>query len=820
MCKTTLQISFDNSGSTATTLWGGTDSGDGISNLNPDDIESISILKGASASALYGTQAANGVILITTKKGAANTVSVTVNSNTSADFVSVLPAMQTTYGEGDAYMSWGAKGNYNNSGILDAFFKPAITAINSIALQGGSENSQTYVSYANTYSTGNIDNTNMNKHNLTFRETARFWNKLQVDASVQLITQKVHNRPIPGGYYNNPYVGILRMPIDKDWKEYMNHYEVFDPDRNMMTQNYFKQADTEQNPWWILNKMDSQRNLERAIASLTLRWDVNEWLNIQARGSVDYTSNHYDLKLYAGTALVTAFSPNGRYEHSNSTGAFTYSDVMANVNKDFGKFNLQVSLGGSVNDSAGQSLSQDSYPSGGLNFPNVFTINNMTTGAAYQSKWHSQMLSLFGTATLSFNDYLYLNVTARNDWSSSLAFTDSFKTGFFYPSVGLTALLSEMITMPSWIDYGKIRASFSQVGNDLPSRITKPLDSVSYAGTMVTNTAAPFSDLKPEISSSWEVGTEWRFFKDKLSIDFTYYKTNTTNQLFTLPAPSGSGYTYYYVNAGNIQNTGFEAIVGVNPIVTPNFVWKSQFNMSKNVNKVISLHPDLTVFDVYTNDSSSYAQYLVEGGSFGDHYGMTFERDEQGNIIYDNEGLPLKHKEFEYIGNANPDFSLGWNNTITWKNWNLSFLIDARFGGDVISLTQADLDQYGRSQATADSRDQGYVSFDGRQITNVEGFYKRVGGRDGISEYYMYDGTNIRLRELAIGYSLPKKWMDKSKALSNVTLSLVGRNLFFFMNNAPYDPDAILNIGNSLQGIDVFSTPATRTLGFNLKVTF
>ncbi len=387
-------------------------------------------------------------------------------------------------------------------------------------------------------------------------------------------------------------------------------------------------------------------------------------------------------------------------------------------------------------------------------------------------------------------------------------------------------VINNLIKMPKWVSFGKVRGSWSKVGNDIPLYVSNSQDHILAGGGVKAADASPFSDLKPEMTTSIEFGTEWKLFDYRLDADFTFYKTNTKNQFFMLASSAGSRYANYYVNAGNVQNVGFEASLGVTPIMTTYFRWKSGLNFAMNKNKIKELHPDLKEF-LYGDKgfSSSYAMKLVKGGSFGDIYGKAFVRDVNGNIKYGTDGQPLQTDtgNSELVGNSSPDFTLGWNNTFTYKNFLLYILIDGRFGGKVLSQTQADLDQKGVSKASGDARDNGYVNLEGHKIEGadaIKAFYTNVGGRSGVTEYYMYDATNIRLREISLGYSFPKEWLIKTKAIKEVELSFVGRNLFFFTKKAPFDPDAVLSTGNSNQGVDVYGMPTTRSLGFNLKLIF
>lgn len=827
-----MPINSSSSESTATIMGGDNDganrdNGDGISNLNPDDIESMNILKGPAAAALYGASAANGVVVITTKKGKVGRTSVTFNSNTTWDWAAYgIPELQNSYG--GVTTSWGDPIS-GSPDYTDGFFNTGMTTINSLSLSSGSETMQTYFSYANTYGKGVVGDHRLNKHNFNFRETANFFDKkLQLDANVNLMFQDVKNRPASGGYYLNPLVGLYEFPRggavqgepDKSFEYYKNNYGILDPARNLLTQNWYTTPNSfNQNPYWLLNRIPNDGKRYRTIANLTASWTFNDHWKLQARGNVDFVTDAYRQKMYAGTDTSIA-GTNGRFITDSSHDLNVYGDVLLTYNQTFKDFSVNASLGASIKDMSGKSTGFDSF-NGGMYNPNIFSVGNIKLGAGGSSEsiYHNQEQAVFFTGQLGFRDWLFLDVTARNDWTSTLAFTKYKNKGFFYPSVGLTWVMNEALKMPEWIDLGKVRAAWSKVGNGLSNYISNPLNSVAAGGVINFNSRAPFDELKPEMTTSVEVGTEWRFFGSRLEIDLTYYLTHTKNQLFTMNAPSGSKYSQYYINAGNIKNEGVEAVLGGTPVMTNDFRWKTSANFALNRNTVMDLPEGLGYLNLSGN--GSYELRLEEGGSFGDIYGYRFLRDDNGQIVLDGEtGLPKKDdSDAKYLGNYSPDFNLGWANTFTYKGFSLYFLIDGRFGGDVMSLTQAELDAYGVSKVTGDARNRGFVELEGRRFTDVEGFYTNAGGRTGITEYYMYSATNIRLRELSLGYSLPKKWFENTP-IKGIDLSLIGRNLFFFKNNAPYDPEGAMSMGNGLQGVDVFGMPSTRSFGFNVKVNF
>ena len=723
---------------------GNRDGGDGISNLNPEDVESISILKGAPAAALYGSQAANGVILITTKKGnTAGQRNIYFSTGLTFDKAFSLPKMQNCYGVSDVVDSWGEKAYLPISNELNDFFRTGLTSITSVSVNYGNEKIQTYFSYANTTGRGIVDKNQLTKHNINLRETAVMFNqRLKLDGNVNVMRQIVKNKPVSGGFYMNPLVGLYRFPRGEDLSYYKDNYEIYDPERKLGIQNWHTfTEDFEQNPYWIQNRIQSKETRMRSIISLSANLRINSWLTVQARGSVDYISDKMRQKFYASTAPALC-GANGRYIEMDYQETLIYGDVMAMGKRKWEDFTLDVAIGGSINDKNVNSTRYDSK-NASLKYANVFNLANivMNGSASIDQKIDSrrQLQSVFGTAQVGYQDKVFLDLTARNDWASTLAYTSHEKSGFFYPSAGLSFLIDKWIQLPEWISFAKLRGTYSKVGNDIPQFITNSVSHITAGGELQANDAAPFKEMEPEMTHSVEVGTEWRFFQSRLGFNLTYYRTNTHNQFFKLPALAGDMYAYRYVNAGDIQNRGWELTVDATPVLTPDFTWKTSLNFSSNRNKIKELHEELKEL-VYgpSSFSSSYAMKLVKGGSIGDIYGKAFVRDAEGNIVYqtegDHKGLPAVEGEGNTIkvGNANPRFIMGWNHTFSYKGFSLYFLLDWRYGGKILSQTQAEMDLYGVSQVTALARDRGYVTLEGQQIDNVKGFYKNiVGGRAG-----------------------------------------------------------------------------------------
>lgn len=805
----------------------GRDGGDAISNINPDDIESMTVLKGASAAALYGSQAANGVILVTTKKGKAGSTKVEFSSNTTFETPALTPELQFTYGSRpNENFSWGGKANSTDH-VAD-FFQTGATYINSLALTGGNQTAQTYFSYANTHSKGIIPTSELNRHNVTLRETAEFLNgRLKLSAGLNYINAKGENRNASGLYFN-PLTGLYLFPRSAGFDRYNgNNFEKFDDATKLYTQNWVGSRDDWQNPYWVLNRNPNFDLRNRYIGNISVGLKLTDWANIQFRGNMDKTYDRFEQHSYAGTEPTLA-DPNGRFVMNTTESTVRYGDILLNLNKNMGNISVAATLGTSINDI--KVLSQYADSKGpGLRYANIFVLQNIIQPGAnvvHTQPTRSQLQSVFGSVSLGYKSMLYVDVTGRNDWSSTLAYTSS--TSFFYPSVGASAVLSEMFDLKK-IDYLKVRASYAQVGNGVSPYDTYRLNTLGSSG-VIQNTigSLPGEELKPELSKSLEIGGEVRFWQNRASLDLAWYKTNTTNQRIQVGAPLGSGLSSFVINAGDIQNSGIEASLGLTVLQTSKLQWTSQLNFTRNVNEVVELTPLLSdgVFVLTDGGVNNYDMVIRKGHPYGEISGKDFKYL-NGSIVVGADGTPVAGAD-TVLGNPAPDFTLGWNNTIRFGNFSVGVLIDGRFGGEVMSVTQAVLDRFGVSQATADARDAGGVeakavqadgsAFNGK--IDAEKYYVAVGGRDGITGNYIYDGTSIRLRELSVGYTFPKSISNRISKNAALRLSFVGRNLIYFKNDAPFDPDISMSTGTGLQGVEVFSAPAVRSYGLNVGLTF
>lgn len=802
---------------------GARDSGDGIVNINADDVESLNILKGPAAAALYGTDAANGVILINTKRGKKGAAQVEYSSG-----ISFENALQCIEFQNEYFGGWGERMQAGDKKYDNRFFKTSALYYNSLSLSSGSEQWQTYISYANNTGNGIIPNHKLTRHNVNFKEDAAFFdNRLRMQINVGLINQKTENKPVAGGYYLNPLVGVYRFSPDLDLNVYKGGgMKIWNSERSLYEQNWIVGDDKNQNPYWLTEMIPSDEKRNRIISSLTASLKLTEKLEIQARGSIDYMSDRFQQKMYAGTHNAIAKGDNGRYIRYWGEQMLSYGDIMLTwspVGNE--KFSFEAVVGASIKDEVVRYERLDSNP-GGLKFANIFTTANILAGEAPTMDVvdnHIQMQSVFGTLQLGLRNAVFCDITARNDWSSTLAFTNNMS--FFYPSAGISVIVSDLLKLPQWISYAKIRSALSWVGNTVPIYSSRTSGKIILnGGTPLDSENEPFETLKPEKTFAREAGIEMKLFGNRIFGDVTIYKTNTLNQYLLVPAPAGSGYAYRGINGGDIENKGIEAVIGATPLMTRKFSWRTDFNFALNRNKIITLHKDLPTFVLGNKTPTGNYQMRVEnGGSIGDIYGVTFKRDENGEIQYDSEtNLPLKNTEnFEKVGNSLPKWNLGWNNMISWGDFSLSFLIDMRFGGQMLSMTQSDLDYRSATKAVAGDRNRGYALLEGHKIEDVKGFYQTVVGSDygvGVTEYYMQDATNIRVREAVLAYKFGADYFQKAKFIKGINVSLAAKNLFFIYRKTPFDPDAVYSIGNDLQGVDVFGIPSTRSWSFSLRV--
>lgn len=812
--------------------WGAQrDGGDAMSTINPDDIASISLLKGASAAALYGAVAANGAIMITTKSAMAGRLAVNVSSNTTIDTPLSLPEFQNTYGANGQY-SWGDKLASKAPDYAEKFFRTGWTTNNSISINGGAEDLRAYFSYGNVTSGGITPENDYSQHTLNAKVGFDLFNDhIKVDFNAKYVNQHISNQPA-GGFVFNPLVGTYTFPRGGDWNGYKSNFETYNGELNANVQNWVTTTDeTNSNPYWLLNRERPVVERNRYEFGGSIKYQIIDGLSLTGRMRYERADEHYVRNHYAssyGNKYTYGKMDDNRYFSEQ-----LYADLLAQYNHTWDDFSLNATLGTSMMQTRSNNVSllyeQSKFVApgnGGAYYPNIFNPSNFYMNGTTMGLERKRLNSVFGAVTFGFKEALFLDVTARNDWSSALAYTNGYS--FFYPSVGASLLLNRFVDMGRNIDLFKFRGSYSIVGNDVPVYKTNPRYTYGDQGAINPPESVPFRTLKPEKTHSFEVGFDGEFFQHRLHVNATYYKTNTKNQYFEVTLPWESGYKSQFVNAGNVQNQGFELTAGWFQDFGNEFTWSTDLNLSYNDNKIIELFDGIQD-GVTVSNLGGAKVILYEGGQYGDLYVRTLKRDESGKLVTETpEGadyqIPVnggeQNSDLKYMGNMNSKWNMGWNNTFRYKDLTLSMLIDFRIGGKVVSMTEATLDGYGVSERTGRARDRGYVMREGIKFSNVKAYYDVVGATSFNSVYnvedYVYDATNVRMREISLGYTF-RNLFGQSK---NLTLAFIARNLFFFYKDAPMDPDVSMGTGNGLQGFDVFNLPTTRSFGLNVKLNF
>ena len=833
---------------------GGHSGSDGVANINPDDIESISVLKGAAGSVLYGSRAANGVVIITTKRGRSGKITVNVNSGVTMDKAMIMPDFQNEYGQGsggvfstNTGISWGPKITgqtvtdwTGNSVKLTAypdnfkdFFRTGVSANNSVSMSGGTDKLQSYLSYTNTVANGIIDYNNLLRHVFNGRLGWNITDRLSADAKVTYTLQNIYDKPGVGGD-GLVIANLYRIPRSVNLED-TKHYMDVDV-TGIQTPTYWTSKDpVYMNPYWTINNTHRDEFRNRVTGLASLKYRLTNWLSIQGRVSND-SYNDFNTQKYANNTVNYSRKAGGYYAEGTDYISERNVDVLITGNNKISKgFKLNYNIGAS---DLQRNLRHRVSIADGLSFPNKYDLSFATGGVVrFDNLTYTRDLqSVYGNAQLGFNDYLFLDVAARNDWSSTLPAPYSY----FYPSAGISAILSDMIKMPSWISYSKVRASLAKVGNDAePYRLTQTYSFIAggLGGYIGSSNTKLIADLKPELTTSLEIGTDWRFFNNRLGIDVSYYKTNSKNQLILVSTPSPSGYAFAYINAGNIENKGIELILNAKPIQGNGLNWDMTFNYASNKNKIIELYPGSTLLPLGTSSNvRTVIPVAKEGGSYGDLYGYKWARL-NGQYVVDANGLPVKSDAVEKVGNFNPDFTLGFNNTFSYHNWSLGVLVDGRFGGEIASGSAGQTAYAGTAAITAKYREEGSLVLPGvladgsKNTTAISGekFWQTVAQGDyNWAEFFTYDATNVRVRELALGY----EFKHLPAVFKSAKLSLIARNLFFIYRGSTildipgfgkrkmdFDPE--ISFGNSnYQGIEYYNIPSTRSIGLNLKLSF
>jgi len=842
-------------------VWGnsGADMGNGLSDINPEDIESMTVLKGASAAALYGSRAGNGVILITTKSGKKNEgLGITVNAGITTESIFLKPDMQNSFGQGSvgAYdnqsrLSWGPKAEgqtvtdwmgrqvplrtYDN---IDAFFNTGTSFNEGISFQQNIKGTSVFSSINRSDDAGITPESKLNKTNITLRATTFLdeAEKWKVDAKVNYINLNAHNRPIQGVNPSNAFNTIYNLPRSLNVADFKNSV---DEDGNMIWWDASKNP--QENPYWVTKYRQNNDTRNRLLGNIALKYAPTNWFNIELRGGTDYYTTTKNEKVYAGGNTT----PSGLYSEGSETFYENNYSFLATANKD----NLIDRLGGFVTFGGNlmiQRRTKMNASAGELLVPNLFSLNNGINKPTVTSELiRRKMNSLYGSLQLNWDGYLFLDITARNDWSSTMS---KANRSYFYPSVSLSGVISDMVPklggqMPEWFTFAKVRASYAEVGNDLDPYQLYNNFTVGKDENGNT-TAAPGnvlydSSVRSELIKSWEAGFDIRFFNNRLGLDAAWYKTNATRQLLNLPMDPFSGYSSRKVNAGNIQNEGIE--ISLNGLILDNpkgLSWNSTAQFSLNRNKIIDLYPGVTLYDIKTLDAIQIV--AVQGSYYGDIYGQTFQRVEDkndpnyGKIIVGEDGLPLITTGKSKVGNQSPDWMLGWTNSFSYKGFNLSFLVDFRIGGDLYSATASNLYTRGNAAGTVVNGERqdfivpnsvvqtpnGYT--ENKVPVTHQNYWERIGstGNYGLPEMYTYDATNIRLRNITLGYDFNKA-MLKNTPFQRLRLSATCNNVWMIHYNLPgIDPESVSATNTNATGFENGAAPTSRSFTFNVTVGF
>jgi outer membrane receptor protein involved in Fe transport len=715
------------------------------------------------------------------------------------------------------------------------FFKTGLNINNAISVSGGSEKAQTYVSYINSSVQGIIPNNTLMSHIVNLRLTNQIGKRFSTDAKITYNHRDIKAAPRTGEG-NTPVLDIYQIPRNVSTEMAEHYQDINSVGVPVLAPWPSTKQGVYANPYWEVNNDRLDKTRQNIIGFLKAKFQFTDWLSLSGSANIDTYNEELEQKTYQGT-IAWAPNPGGYYQVTNTSYMQKWFDlILEGDNKISKDFAVNYHVGAIYKDNE---IKNTIGTADGLNVTNKFSLNLATTPASTQSGSEVQVQSVFGLADISFRDYLFLDGTFRNDWDSRLPEPHSYP----YYSFGLSAILSDMLTLPASINYLKLYTSYSEVGNGGQfNLLTTPYDYVPGVGngSLIRRNTLPFPTLKPEIVRSIEVGAEARFLNNRLSISANYYKSNSFNQLFQLSIPVGTGYQFSYLNAGNIQNNGFELLVNATPVRNRDFTWDISFNYGLNRNKVKELTSDIKSINLGFIDFGALPQ-INEGGSFGDMVAHVWAKNDKGQYLVDDDGKPVTSDKLNklpsYIGNFNPKARLGLTNTFNYKAFSVRILIDGRIGGTIVSGTEMNLSFSGITEATDKYRDGGLslngVDADGNAVSKTitaQQFWQTASGkRFGSGDFYAYDATNFRIRELSAGYGLPVK----NSVIKSARLSFIARNLLWLYRGSSkldvpgfskrkmwMDPDMTLYNGNGLSGVEYGAFPSTRSIGLNLQLTF
>ena len=835
------------------------DMGSGLQDINPEDVESMTVLKGASAAALYGSRAGNGVILITTKKGRQTPgLGITINSTVALTTEFTRPMMQSRFGQGTL-------GEYNNTSALSwgpeitgqsvtkwddttaplqafdnvkGFFGTGITDTENVTFSQQYGKTGIYASWTRTNDKSQVPGATLGRNNMMLRGTSTFGkeDKWHFDAKIQYIRIQANNRPISGSNVNANYMlKMYTMPVSVDIRDFK---DAVDKNGEMF---FFGPTDRMgSNPWWYAKYSTNQDVRNRFLMNASLAYDFTKWLSLELKAGTDMYFTETENKFYAGNKI--AGSVTGSYGVGESRFYENNFSFLLKAQQDniFGDFGASATLGGNLMDRESRGLSSSQSP---LLIPNLFDVNNGTNKPGVSESYnHRKMNSLYGSAQINYGGWVFLDATLRNDWTSTLS---PKNRSYLYPSVSLAWVITDMIgkysSLPGWLSFAKARVSYAEVGNDMgPYQLYNvyTMGTDNYGNPIVNSQGTLYNDdVKNELIKSWEAGLDLRFFDSRVGLDLSWYKTNATNQLINLPI-AAIAYSSKKVNAGNIQNSGWEAVLNVEPVRTRDFLWRSTLNFSANKNKIIDLADGVEEYSLGGYDNLRIVAKV--GGDYGDIYGTKYARVEDenspyyGKLVLNGDGLPTAASGSHYLGNQNPVAQLGWINSFTWKDLTASFQVDARIGGKMFSGTLGTMENAGTAAWTVDGRDKmvvdGVVKDGDNYVVNTkettgEKYWQQISGRAGgnlgISEENLYDATNVRLRNISIAYSLPKRLLSGQNIFQSVKVGFSCTNVFMFYSKMRgLDPESIFATSTNAIGFEYGAAPTSRAYVFNVSFGF
>ncbi|WP_420582323.1 SusC/RagA family TonB-linked outer membrane protein [Reichenbachiella sp.] len=884
-------VPMDNSNFGEAGEWGGIDQGDGISSINPDDIESISVLKGPAAAALYGSRAGNGVIMITTKKwkeSGGNNFSVDFSSYFTAEqVVGQYEDTQKIYGQGintpprdqgeaTSMYSWGEKlnpdlnfiqfdGQLRDYGIkqdnIKSFFQTGTTLSNTIAFSGGNEFANFRFSGSDMRMEDVVPNSGLVRNSFTLRGNMKMWKKFTVDTKLTYTKESVDNRPFLGRSGSNAALPLMQLPLNIDQK-WLNESRVDESGEYV----YWHSDSRIINPYYALYNMKNNSDKNRVLGYLSLAYDFTDWLNLRVKAGGDtYAYNYYNYAPYS-----TPLQESGEMSEINSRTTETNVDFLLTAKHAIGNFDGSLSLGGN---SRHYDISTVQTNGRGQVSHGIISINNYGEYSVSKTNPRGKINSFYAFANVGYKDFAFLDVTARKDWDSTLPDNNN---SVLYPSFTGSFVFTNALNLKSnLLSYGKFRASYAEVGNGTePYGLDRAYSPYPYTldGTTFSTesgTVIPNPDLVAALTKGYEFGLESKFFQYRVGVDVTYYNQTTFNEIVNLPVSLASGgKAYKRINAGEINNSGWEVMLNIEPIKTNDFLWDVTLNWARNRNSIVKLHPDATTQEI---SRASWINSLIraeEGGAYGDIVGFDFKRSPSGEPIMDERGLPVVGNEQVVLGNGQYDWTGGFTNKLSYKGFGLKAHIDMKYGADLLSMTNMKLYQYGRhinsiegregwSQSEAErlkanvpidqwiptngllaegvieelatdengapildeNGEQTFTYRPNDRYANPVDYYGRIANSSILSPF-IYDASYVKLREVSLSYAFPAKLIQSTGFITSATISLIARNVWTIWSNVPnIDPESTYTISNG-QGYEYASLPQRRSLGFNLNIKF